>query len=197
MRDLLIPSAVKSAITISADTQKMWKGVVWSVKQAQDRFIEAYKATLTELIPGWEKTWKENPHFSKSLGDIESYISQLCRTNGMPLTVFNKYRGAARKSVLLKVPFTFAASNFTIPELKEIATGGVGTAKVIRKEKNLHHAATQVSHHATILPLPSDDVHVDDYLATVKSRMQDHLRAVTEKFGPDVTRQLLLDVATL
>jgi hypothetical protein len=76
--------------------------------------------------------------------------------NKMPVTMFNKYRGAARKCCFFDVPFKFAASNFTIAELAEVKklaeSYAAGTAderlnkacQELRARKNLKSAQQQV-----------------------------------------------------
>ena len=85
---------------------KLWEEAVWTVKEAQDKFIKAYRATLTEVAgKDWQQTWRTNPQFPRLLKDVEEEIKDICRKHGMKVTTFHRYRNAARKTVLLGVPF--------------------------------------------------------------------------------------------
>lgn len=193
--NLLIPTLAAKRYTISEDAQKLWKGAVWNVRQGQVKFLEAYRKTLDELIPGWEGSWKNDPNFSVALGEVEKYIHDICKANGMTNTVFNKYRGAARKSCLMNVKFDFAFSNFTMRQLREICQGGEEKANEIRRSKNIKSAIGLLTNKATVLPLPVEGEHQDDYLENVKGLLAAHIQAVREKYGEDAARKLLEGVA--
>ena len=115
----------------------------------------------------------------------------------MALTVFNRYRSAARKHLLMEVPFNLAATNFTIQELREIKDGGEERAKEMRQEKNVKHAATVVAKHATILPLPDGFDNEEDYLDVVKARLLEHLDLAKEKLGADAFQRLIQELRVL
>jgi hypothetical protein len=187
-----IPAIVRSKINISAKVQAAWKSAVWTVKQGQDKFLAAYKATIDEQIPEWETTWKTDPHFPARLSEIEDYIKAICRSNKMPLTTFNRYRQGARKSLLMGTPFRFATQNFTVDEARQIAEGGAEVAKEIRHQKNVRHAATVIAKHATLLPIPNTDDNKEDYLEAATKALAAHLDKVRQTLGADVANQLLL-----
>lgn len=190
-KEFEIPAIVRQKIKISAKVQSAWKSAVWTVKQGQEKFLMAYKATIDEQIPDWKDRWKNDPGFAQQLAEVEEYISQICRSNGMGLTTFNRYRTAARKALLTGTPFKFAAQNFTIAEAKAISEGGEEVARQIRREKNLNHAASMVAKHATILPIPEPGANPQDYLDIVSRRLADHMALVKERFGDDVCSQLV------
>jgi hypothetical protein len=54
-----VPAITTSKITLSAETAKLWKAAIWTVRQAGEKFLEAYKATLKEQIPHWKKDWQK------------------------------------------------------------------------------------------------------------------------------------------
>jgi hypothetical protein len=186
-----IPALVALKMTMSASLQKMWKNAVWTVKQGQDKFLRAYTATIDEQIPEWRERWKADPDFPAKLTEIEEYIKAICRRNGMPATTFNRYRTAARKALLMGTPFRFAAQNFTVAEARAIAEGGEGVAKRLRAGKNLHHATTVVSRHATIIPVPEDGVNPEDYLEMVSGRLSECLRLIRERLGSEIHDRLV------
>ena len=190
----VVPAARGKKETVSQDVLHLWRAAVFTIKQAQKKFVEAYKATLTDLSPGWQAKWQTEPRFDARLGEVEDYIKTLCLENGMELTVFNRYRSAARKHLLMDVPFKFAATNFTIDELKQIKEGGEDEAKALRKEKNVRHAATVVAKHATILPLPDSLDNQDDYLEMLKARLSQHFCLVKDKLGAEVCKRLIQEL---
>jgi len=186
-----IPAIVQEKIRFSAAVQAAWKSAVWTVKQGQQKFLAAYRATIDEAIPNWQETWQTDPHFGKSLGEIEEHMKAICRSNGMGLTTWNRYRQAARKALLMGTPFHLAAQNFTVDEARQIAEGGQEVAKTLRHEKNLRHAATIVQNHATILPIPKPEDNVEDYLDWLSKNLKEHLAKVAETFGPEATKRLM------
>ena len=106
----IVPAIVATKLTLSVKVQQLWRDAVWTVKQGQEKFLGAYEATIDEHIPGWRDNWKTDPHFPSRLAVIEAQIKDICRANGMPVPTFNRYRTAARKSLLMGVPFKFASS---------------------------------------------------------------------------------------
>jgi hypothetical protein len=101
-----------------------------------------------------------------------------------------RYRHAARKALLLEIPFNIARQNFTSAEAQAIAKGEADP-KELRKYKNLQHASSQVTKHATILPLPESDDNPNDYIETVATRLVEHLKVVKERLGEVVHTKLV------
>lgn len=153
--------------TLLQATVAEWQQVTWTVKQAQDMFSQAYKHSLRDVAgANWEKTWQSWDNFHEVIESVEKQIKEICLPSGMQLTVFNRYRTAARKHCFHKVPFKFGA-NFTIGEIRqaqELIEGyeeGTPEQKAtrayaeIRAAKNLKGAKSQVEKAASILPFPS------------------------------------------
>lgn len=188
--NFIVPAMISKKEILSTKCLALWKAAVYTVKQAQQKFIDAYKQTLHESCPEWETRWQTDPLFQTRLAEVEDNMKDVCRANGMDLTVFNRYRTAARKHVLMKVPFKMASTNFTISELREIKEDPE-KAKELRHQKNVKHAAKQVAKHATIIPLPDAFDNDEDYLAAVQSRLTEHLSVAKSKLGPEAYKKLI------
>lgn len=110
------------AVVFSAKLMKDWQEAVFTVKDGQDKFLKCYKRSFTERLgKGWEEKWKTDLHFPDALAEIEAHIKAVCLTAGMKLTTFNRYRNAARKAVLLNVPFSMG-TNLTSRKPRRRAT---------------------------------------------------------------------------
>lgn len=208
----LVPTTVQVAQirVLSQKAIQLWEEAVWTVKEAQEKFIKAYRATLTEVAgKDWHQTWRTNPHFASLLADVESEIREICcGKHKMKLTTFNRYRNAARKTVLLGVPFDLS-KRLTLGQIQaiEVQTKDVSgedkeksvreIVKEICKQRHIDSAAAVVSKVATVLPLPAEEEPSEDYLAVLKAKLQSHLELVKERFGDAVVVQICSEVVQL
>ena len=191
------PVHVAQVKVLSQQTIKLWEEAVWTVKEAQEKFIKAYRATLAEVAgKDWAQTWRTNPHFAHLLNEVEEGIKEICRKHGMTLKTFNRYRNAARKTVLLGVPFDLS-KKLSLEQLAVVQTAskelkGEEKERTIKKvveqfnkQKQINSAAAVVSKVTTVLPLPDAGEHADDYLEGLSTKLQAHLAVVKERFGED------------
>jgi hypothetical protein len=192
-----VAAMTQTANAISPELQKLWRTAVFTIKQSQEKFLEAYRKTLDHYCPNWSGTWRNDPHFPRALGDIEKTIWAMCKDNGMNLTTYNRFRGAARKSLLMGVPFNIAAGNFSIQELAEIKAGGNEVAKQMRRQKGVKRALSLLGQSATVIPgEPASGEHPEDYLQSVKQALTVSLAKVKEICGEKAARQLLAELLT-
>jgi len=110
MTQQIIPAIVSQRLILKKETIAKWQTAISAVEQGQKAFVKAYRATLDDLIPNWQDRWQTDPMFAETVADVESAMKSLCLANGMPLTVFNRYKTATRKAVFLESPFAFGAA---------------------------------------------------------------------------------------
>jgi hypothetical protein len=189
---LELPVMKASSVTLKKSTLQLWRGAIHSITEAQDKFLAAYRATLNETIPGWEKNWRNSPHFVSRLIEVEDYMKALCRENGMELTAFNRYRKGARATLLMDVPFKLGA-NFTLEELRHLKRSGnpVREAKRMRQARKVKQAEAVLSQIATVLPLPEKGENPLDYVEGISGRLAEYLFAAREKLSAEAYGKLI------
>jgi hypothetical protein len=118
---------------LSEKTLKLFTDICWTVKQAQDKFMAAYTSALEE----YDKNWRDNILKWDNAEDVVISINDQAKSHclnvegaKMPLTVWNKYSGAARMSIIFNVPFKFTNAFSekqilrALRRLKELETAG-------------------------------------------------------------------------
>ncbi len=186
------PVMKASSISLKKSTRQLWRGAIQSVTEAQEKFLAAYRATLNETIPGWEKNWRNNPHLVRTLIEVEDYMKALCRENGMELTAFNRYRKGARAAVFMDVPFKLGA-NFTLEELRALKRSGnpVREAQKMRHARKIRQAEAVISEIATVLPLPEKNENPMDYIEGIGGRLAEYLFAAREMLSAEAYGKLI------
>lgn len=201
---------VVNKIAFSHKTIGEWNLATESVKEAQSRFLRAYRSSITDICgEGWENTWRTMPNFSTCLREIEKEMKRYCTAGGMSASVFTRYQSAARKHCFLDVPFNFGTtlSLDEIRQAKEIAEKEPGTnskeklrqaLKTVREQKYIQKAASKVSRVATVLPLPEPEVHPEDFLNDqVLPQLESYLQKIENQFGKDFVLQILERMAAV
>jgi len=193
MKNIVMPVIASSNITLRNNTIQLWKSAIWTVKQAQDKFLAAYQATVTDAIPNWKTTWRNDPNFPCRLIEVEDFISALCRQNGMPLTTFNRYQKAARAATLGDVSFNLGA-NFSIRELQQVKQG-LKTIQGIRKERRIKAAENVITKTAAVLPLPSENENTGEYIEGIRERLARYLADTQGVLDDETYRKLLAEIS--
>lgn len=202
MENPVVPAIIINAIRVTEETKKLWTKAATNVQQAQKAFLKAYNATLVDALGSdWKCRWKQDTRFHETIAVIEKEMQRLCREQDMPLTVFNRYRSAARKSVLLDVPFAMA-KNLSVKEIKQaevIASNNTEGSKEerikeacqqIKEAKSIQRATSKVSTVATVLPLPEEEPE-ESYLEEVSDKLVGHIQSIKEKYGEEAAKKLL------
>jgi len=192
MKNIVMPIMASSTVTLGNKTIQLWKNAIWTVKQAQDKFLAAYQATVTDAIPDWKTTWRTDPNFPCRLVGVEEFISALCRQNGMPLTTFNRYRKAARAATLGDVSFNLGA-NFSIRELQQIKQGQK-TIQGIRKERRVRAAENIITKTAAVLPLPGENENAGQYIEDIRERLARYLSDTQGCLDDEAYLKLLVEL---
>jgi hypothetical protein len=187
---------------LSATTIKKIQKAAWSVQQAQAFFTDAYQSALCDgLGKDWKNTWEEHEDLPGVLGDIESQIKTACLEAGMTLTIFNRYRTAARKLCFHDVPFKFGVS-FSVSEIKKAEalaeSYNTGTReqkierayKEIRQLRQMSSAKRRLAKTMTILPVPEDGQSKAEYSALLLAELRTHFKKVRKHLTPDVAALL-------
>jgi hypothetical protein len=183
---------VASNIVLAKKTLELWQAAIWTVKQAQKKFLAAYEATLDDVMPSWKDSWQTDPLFPAKLVEAEDYIKAICRQNGMSLTTFNRYRRAARASVLGDVPFSMA-NNFSLRQIRQIKQGETTAAK-LKRQRRISAAENLVARSAAVLPLPTDQENPVDYIESIGGRFADYLRTIKAQLGEAAFTALTLEI---
>lgn len=173
MKNIVLPIMAGNNVVLQPKTLQRWTSAIWTVKQAQDKFLTAYQATLDDAIPNWKGSWRSDPNFPSRLVEVEGFMQALCRQNGMPLTSFTRYRKAARAATLGDMPFNMAAT-FSVRELQRIKQGKA-TAQEIRQQRRLRNAASVVAKSAAVLPLPTEIDCPAEYISGIRDRLTQYL----------------------
>jgi hypothetical protein len=195
---LMIPVAKASAIVLSKRTVNLWRGAIFSVEEAKKKFLAAYRATLDDAIPGWKTTWQTNPQFPKALMETEDYMKAICQENGMEAMTFNRYRKAARITLLLDMPFKLG-SQFTIQELRHVKESGdpKREARKIINARHARRAEAVLSKTATVLPLPEKGDNPLEYIEGISGRLAEYLHAAGEYLDKKTYTKLLMLIHSL
>ena len=188
MNDPLNPPAIIApAVMLSAKTQELWLIATKKIKTASEAFVTAYKATLIDLIPNWEATWRKDPTFNARLVEIEQIMRSQCLRAGMPAATFNKYVSSARRAVLLKVPFRLAAIA-TVAVAKAIANLPPEAQQAFAQRKRAEQALNvlvrspadvteallkriPLPEDATVIPLPTDKDEPQEYFKLLLEKL--------------------------
>jgi len=192
------PAIVATKYTISEQSRELWRKAIWTIKQAQKRFVRAYDSTLRDTLgDDYKNKWKKDSHFMDTISEIEKDIQKLCREAGMSLTTFNRYRSAARKCVLLDVPFSMAG-HLSLKEIRECA--GIpgddlqAAQHAIREKKIAQWNINRAAKVATVLPLPEKSQHPDTYLQELTPKIIEHLKRVTWEYGAAAGNKMIKDL---
>lgn len=189
---------------LSAETVKAIRDAVWTVKEGQEKFVKVYEMCLTDFGgTDWRKTYKKWPNFDEVVGELETQLKAVCIEAGMTLTVFNKYRTAARKYHFFGVPFKFGA-NFSIGEIREAQelaramTTGTDEQKVreafkaVRAKKNLASAKGIIGKKGTVLMWPEEGSDIDAYFTETIDRVLGHFETAEVSAHLDEKKRKLL-----
>ena len=189
---------------LSQKTEKAARDAVWTVKEGQEKFMKVYEMCLKDFFgEDWKANSKKHVNFEGILGELEKQLQTICLDAGMTLTVFNRYRTAARKHHLFGVPFKFGM-NFTIGQIKE-AQGlvksykdGTEEQKVARafqelqSQKNLKSAKSIVSKKGTVLFYPEKKEDTAIYFNSTLGKVLDHFENHTVAENLDKDQKALL-----
>jgi hypothetical protein len=205
MRELNIPAIVANKLVLKNETLKMIRGACFSIKQAQQRFLDSYRMALSDNVPGWDRPldkpmWKTDHRFSETLQEIEDSLKVILMQNGLTLPTWNRYKIAARRVLFGGVKsFSLAAQqNFTLAELKVIREKGETAAREIRAQKSLKTAAALVQKktNSVIIPLPAPGEQPQDYLDGVGPRLVYVIEQVRSTLGEQAARELAEKLTT-
>lgn len=180
--------------SLTADTIKKWQEVTCSVKDGQDKFCNAYTQSISDIAGSdWKKKWRTWTNFSEIVESVESRVKEICLKSGMRTSVFNKYRGAARKCCFYDVPFNFGVS-LSINEIKEAKRlmstkyseyepeKGMNMAyKEMRAKRGIRSASSQVKKIGTILPYIEGGENEKLYRVKIIKLIAEHLGTMNLK----------------
>lgn len=196
-------------------TTKQWSLVANKLEATQEAFVDAYRQSLVDCLGSdWRKCYKDWDNFQDAVEYVEAQIKPLCLKNGIPLTVYSRFKGASRKICFHStdeepIPFTIAANN-SIACIKEVEKlvdeDGKGTRAqrvnrayaTIRARENEKYAANKVSKNATILPLPKQGENSKEYRLKILDLIGQHLRkcgrAIKGKDESATTIQRIMEI---
>jgi hypothetical protein len=176
---------------LSEATIDKWHQTVWQVKQAQELFVSTYRSSLEDVAgKNWKKTFTEWENYVEVTKYVEDEIKSICINSGMDVTVFNRYRTAARKICFHsteeeELPFNIAA-NFSLKDMqkaeKMIKQSNDGSLKkrtnrayaTIRAERQNKHIVKQMGVKATVLPTINDNDDVKHYRSNILNLLKTH-----------------------
>jgi hypothetical protein len=183
-----LPVMVANNVTLAKATLHLWHNAIFTVKEAQEKFLTAYRASVNDAIPGWEATWQTDPYFPKKLTEVEDFIKALCQQNGMNLTTFTRYRRAARATILCNIPFSMG-NTFSLVDIHRIKKGET-SAQAISRYRRQKTAETVLAKYATVLPLPTDGQNSADYIESIGHRLTSYFAAIQQQLGEEVVKEL-------
>ncbi len=184
------PAIVAPAFVLSAKTQSLIDSAVKKVEKGGEAFLTAYKATLKEAIPSWEQLRQINPDkFADKLMEVEDLLKDQCLRRGMSVATFGRYRTAARKATLLKLPFRLAAAT-TRAEAKAIAANPA-LANTVFKKRRHRQAIALLADEATVLPFPTEKDDPEEYFKLMHQRLDAHLGRLKQRFGEETFNKMM------
>lgn len=180
--------------TLSADTKEAIHRMVFSVKEAHDKFHSCYQSALTDVSPGWDKEWKkwDSKQLGRVVGAVHNQMKPICVSAGMTPKTWMRYQRAAVNATFLGIPFSFGTS-ITVKEIGKVReltrtkfTKGTeeeraeAACKEIQKQRN-KVTATHVLRDRVIVVEPDES---EDLLTDLTAQLANYLSR------PDVLAQL-------
>lgn len=156
-----------SASVLNSKTVEKWSKATWSVKDAQEKFVEAYRATLDDQMPGWQDNWKTDAAFDKNLTAVEKIMREICIANNMTAHSFNYYKHAARRILFCGLSWKLGNQNYT----KEQCVTLIQTpeerreevAKEMRRHKTHKRALSKIKADKAVITRPRDGMTAEQH----------------------------------
>ncbi len=179
------------------ELNKLWSKAAFAVKQAQENFCAAYKATLDHCFPNWENTWKNDADtFEPKVLALEDQLKAHWLELALDRSSWTRYLAGARRMFFAKLPFRLALRRISIKQAKIIAAApneaeGLKKLQAMQKEKGLKAATNKVAKGATVIPYPDQWIDKNSYVDDVLGKLAQHFHVMAETLGPKAVGQLL------